>query len=191
VPDVSDRCPDQAETVNGFADEDGCPDDKPVDDTDQDGFKDDVDRCPFDPEDLNGFEDEDGCPDERLKNARVVVTQGSIKINDVIYFDTGRSTIQERSNSLLDEIAQVMIARPELKRVRVEGHTDDVGNDMSNLRLSQERAEAVVRYLVSRGVAAQRLDAAGFGEMRPIAPNNLEDGRAQNRRVEFIIVDRE
>jgi outer membrane protein OmpA-like peptidoglycan-associated protein len=191
VNDVADRCPDAAETVNGVSDEDGCPDDKPPEDSDGDGINDDQDRCPRDAEDLNEFEDTDGCPDERLKNARVVVTAGSIKIKDVIYFDTGKSSIQERSHSLLDEIATVILEHREIKRIRVEGHTDDVGNDLTNLKLSQARAEAVVRYLVSKGVAAERLDAAGFGEMRPIAPNTSDEGRSQNRRVEFIIVDRD
>jgi outer membrane protein OmpA-like peptidoglycan-associated protein len=191
IVDTADKCPDQAETVNGFTDEDGCPDDKPVEDSDGDGFKDDVDRCPYDAEDLNGFEDEDGCPDDRLKNARVVVTKSSIKINDVIYFDTGKATIQERSFSLVDEIAKVIGEHPELKKIRVEGHTDNVGDDTRNFKLSQARAEAVVAYLTAHGVDGSRLDAAGFGEMRPIATNDTDEGRAQNRRVEFIIVDRD
>lgn len=191
IPDTADRCPDQAETVNGFDDEDGCPDDKPVEDSDGDGFKDDVDRCPYDAEDLNGFEDEDGCPDDRLKNARVVVTQSSIKINDVIYFELAKATIQDRSFDLLDELAQVIQKHPEIKKLRVEGHTDNTGDDLSNLKLSQARAESVVAYLKDHGIDGSRLDAAGFGEMRPIASNDAEDGRAQNRRVEFIIVDRD
>ena len=191
VNDTADRCPDQAETKNGFQDEDGCPDDKPVEDSDGDGFKDDVDRCPYDPEDKNDFEDEDGCPDDRLKNARVVVTKEAIKINDVIYFDTGKATIQERSFDLLNELARVIAEHPELKKIRIEGHTDSVGNDLSNLKLSQARAESVKAYLSQHGIDGSRLDAAGFGEMRPIATNDTEDGRAKNRRVEFIIVDRD
>jgi outer membrane protein OmpA-like peptidoglycan-associated protein len=191
LADTQDRCPDQAETVNGFSDEDGCPDDKPVEDSDGDGFKDDVDRCPYDPEDKNGFEDEDGCPDERLKNARVVVTQSAIKINDIIYFDTAKATIQERSNDLLTELAKVINEHPEIKKIRIEGHTDSKGDDLSNLRLSQARAESVAAWLKSHGVDGSRLDAAGFGEMRPIATNDTEEGRSQNRRVEFIIVDRD
>ncbi len=191
IVDTQDRCPDQAETINSFDDEDGCPDDKPVEDSDGDGFKDDVDRCPYDPEDINQFEDEDGCPDDRLKNARVVVTKEAIKIKEVIYFDTGKATIQTRSYDLLDEIARVIGEHPELKKIRIEGHTDSVGNDLSNLKLSQARAESVAAYLKGKGVDGSRLDAAGFGEMRPIATNDTDDGRSQNRRVEFIIVDRD
>ncbi|MFZ5479710.1 MAG: OmpA family protein [Myxococcota bacterium] len=191
VADAADRCPDQPEQVNGYMDDDGCPDDKPVEDSDGDGMKDDIDRCPYDAEDLNNFEDEDGCPDERLRTARVVVTKEAIKINDVIFFDFGKATIQERSYDLLNEIAQVIGEHKELKRIRIEGHTDNVGDDIMNLKLSQARAESVKAYLVSRGVDAARLDPRGFGEMNPISTNDTEEGRAQNRRVEFIIVDRD
>jgi len=191
IPDAKDRCADKAETVNGNLDEDGCPDDEAVGDIDQDGFADDIDRCPYDPEDLNSFEDEDGCPDERLKNARIVVTNEAIKIKEVIYFDTGKASIQSRSYDLLDELGRVIAEHPELRKIRIEGHTDAVGNDLSNLKLSQARAESVAAYLRSKGIEGSRLDAAGFGEMRPIASNDTEDGRAQNRRVEFIIVDRD
>ncbi len=191
VADMSDRCPDQAETMNGNEDEDGCPDDQPSADSDGDTFADNIDRCPYDPEDLNQFEDDDGCPDERLKNARVVISGSSIKIKDVINFDPGKSIILPSSFALVDEIALVISQHPELKKVRVEGHTDNKGDPLKNLKLSQSRAEAVVKYLVGKGIAADRLDAAGFGEMRPIADNKTEDGRAQNRRVEFIIVDRD
>mgnify|MGYP003329071635 FL=1 len=127
-----------------------------VEDSDGDGFKDDVDRCPYDPEDKNDFEDEDGCPDDRLKNARVVVTKEAIKINDVIYFDTGKATIQERSFDLLNELARVIAEHPELKKIRIEGHTDSVGNDLSNLKLSQARAESVKAYLSQHGIEIGR-----------------------------------
>jgi outer membrane protein OmpA-like peptidoglycan-associated protein len=221
VNDDMDRCPDQMETVNGYLDNDGCPDEKPVDDTDGDGYKDDVDRCPYDAEDMDGFEDEDGCPDkdndgdsvpdasDKCPNERevfnsfqdedgcpdeaqrVVVEASRIVINDVIYFDTGKSTIQSRSFELLDEIASVILAHPEIKKIRIEGHTDSDGSDIANLRLSQARAEAVRDYLVSKGVDASRLDAAGFGESRPVADNTNAEGKAKNRRVEFIIVEKD
>ena len=112
-------------------------------------------------------------------------------IKEKIFFDFGKATIQQRSYSLLDEIASVIEAHPELKVIRVEGHTDNVGSDVANLKLSQARAESVKKALMQRGIAANRLDAAGFGEMRPISTNETEDGRAMNRRVEFIIVERE
>jgi outer membrane protein OmpA-like peptidoglycan-associated protein len=165
-------------------DEDGCPDEAPVDDTDGDGYKDDVDRCPYDAENFNGFEDEDGCPDKR-----VIVENDFIRITERIYFDTGKTTIQDRSMSLIDEIAQTLVDNPHLKKVRVEGHTDSVGSETRNLKLSQGRARSVAKALSSRGIASDRLDAVGFGEIRPIETNKTKEGRQANRRVEFIIVE--
>lgn len=219
VADVDDRCPDEAETVNDYMDDDGCPDDKPIDDTDGDGYKDDIDRCPYDAEDFDDFEDEDGCPEKDNDNdgvldeddqcplvreiingvedtdgcpdeGRVVVDKSSIKITERIYFDFGKATIQARSTSLIDEIAAVIKGNPDLKKIRVEGHTDNVGSDVANLKLSQGRADAVKAALIQRGIEASRLDAVGFGEMRPIDSNDNEQGRQNNRRVEFIIVER-
>ena len=186
ILDVSDRCPNEAETSNGYQDEDGCPDSEPVLDTDGDGYNDDVDRCPYDAEDFDGEEDEDGCPDRR-----VVIEKNFIKIKEKIYFEFGKSAIQERSFSLIDEIAETIAANPQLKKIRVEGHTDSKGSEMANLKLSQARADSVMKAIASRGVEKDRLEAAGFGEMRPIDTNDTDEGRASNRRVEFIIVDQE
>ena len=186
ILDVSDRCPNEAETNNGYQDEDGCPDSEPILDTDGDGYNDDVDRCPYDAEDFDGEEDEDGCPDKR-----VVIENNFIKIKDKIYFEFGKSAIQSRSFSLIDEIAETIAANPQLKKIRVEGHTDSKGSEMANLKLSQARANSVMKAIAARGIEKDRLDAAGFGEMRPIETNDTDEGRAANRRVEFIIVDQE
>lgn len=220
ILDEDDQCPDDPEIVNGFQDEDGCPDEKPIEDTDGDGYKDDVDRCTVDPEDFDEFQDEDGCPeadndgdgivdqDDQCPNdrevyngvddtdgcpdeGRVVLEASQIRILDKIYFEFNKAIIRPVSFSLLDEIAAVILQHPELLKIRIEGHTDDVGNDVYNLKLSQQRADAVRAALVERGVDQGRLDAVGFGEMRPLETNETEDGRAINRRVEFIIVDRE
>ena len=221
ILDVADRCPDEPETLNGYMDEDGCPDNEPVEDSDGDGYRDDVDRCPYDPEDFDGMEDEDGCPeldndndgipDDRDKcpndrevfnhfededgcpddTPRVVVTEESIEINDVIHFEFAKADIRPESFGLMDEIASVIVDHPDLLKIRVEGHTDAIGDDVSNLKLSQARAESVVTYLGQAGVEPSRLDPVGFGEMRPIETNETDEGRAKNRRVEFIIVKRD
>jgi outer membrane protein OmpA-like peptidoglycan-associated protein len=221
ILDVADRCPDEPETLNGYMDEDGCPDNEPIDDSDGDGYRDDVDRCPYDPEDFDGFEDEDGCPELDNDNdgipddrddcpdvrevfnhfededgcpddtPRVVVTEEAIEINDVIHFEFAKAEIRPESFGLMDEIAQVVIDHPELIKIRIEGHTDAVGDDVSNLKLSQARAESVMAYLVQSSVEPERLDPVGFGEMRPIDTNETDEGRAKNRRVEFIIVKRD
>jgi outer membrane protein OmpA-like peptidoglycan-associated protein len=84
----------------------------------------------------------------------------------------------------LDSVAAALVANPTV-RVEIAGHTDDVGSAESNQRLSQARAEAVRRYFVSKGVAADRMEARGFGESRPITTNATVEGRAANRRVEM------
>jgi len=187
VPDISDRCPLAPETMNGHRDEDGCPDEPDYGDRDRDGILDSVDRCPDRAEVFNGVEDNDGCPDQ----GRVSVTAGAIKISERIYFDTGLATIQARSNSLLEEIASVLKSNPSITKVRVEGHTDNVGNEGTNLRLSQARADSVRKHLIGAGVASERLESRGFGETYPVVDNSTAEGRAANRRVEFIIVDRD
>src|SRR5690606_2019927 len=107
------------------------------------------------------------------------------------YFRTNRATIDRRSFPLLDQVAAVLNAHPEILRVRVEGHTDSRGNDARNLRLSRQRAEAVVKYLVRTGdVESSRLDAVGFGEQQPVTPDaETPEELESNRRVEFVIVE--
>ncbi|HMG52028.1 MAG TPA: OmpA family protein [Kofleriaceae bacterium] len=104
-----------------------------------------------------------------------------------VQFATGSSRIDRRSEPLLDQISQALIANPDVGKVLVEGHTDNVGDPRLNQRLSEERAAAVREALIRRGVDGDRLATRGFGESRPIAPNKSPAGRANNRRVEFII----
>ena len=100
-------------------------------------------------------------------------------------FDTGSATIQASSNSQLDEVAAMLKSASQLT-LEVGGHTDNVGNADANLKLSEARAAAVVKALVSRGVAASRLTAKGYGQTAPVADNRTDAGRAKNRRVELV-----
>ena len=172
IPDVEDRCPNEAETYNNVQDDDGCPDEE-LGDKDDDGITDDVDRCPYDAEDFDGDREDDGRPDE----GRVVVEKTNIKINDTIYFDTGKDTI-ERSFDLLDEIASVINANPQLKKIRIEGHTDSVGGDPNNLRPSQARAAAVLKYLVNKGIE----DGRPSPGLRRDGPHRQQRHRGGSRR---------
>jgi OOP family OmpA-OmpF porin len=103
-----------------------------------------------------------------------------------IQFDLGSATISPASEAILDQVVAVLAANPELVLV-VEGHTDDSGGTASNQVLSEQRARAVVDYLVAGGVAGERLTAVGLGETEPIADNGTEEGRQQNRRIEFAV----
>jgi outer membrane protein OmpA-like peptidoglycan-associated protein len=204
ILDDEDTCIEQPEDKDGFEDADGCPDP----DNDQDGVLDVVDACPVNP----GPAANRGCPDtdrdgdtvvDRLDNCPdepgtvdnhgckakqlVVVTADRLELLDAVYFDTGKDTIQKKSFDLLDNVAAVVTAHPEIKKLFVDGHTDNVGKPALNRDLSQRRANSVKRYLVSKGVSADLLDPRGFGDTKPIVPNSSEKGRAKNRRVEFLI----
>jgi len=214
IPDNLDRCPLSPEDKDGFQDEDGCPDP----DNDNDGITDVMDACPNDPgpienrgcpvtdRDKDGIADPvDACPDEPgvpdpdpkkngcpRKLSMVVVKKDRIELKHQITFEFGKSAIKgAQSFLILDQVSQALRDYPGIKKVRVEGYTDSVGGKLTNQQLSLARAEAVVRYLLAKGLEETRIDAVGFGMDRPIATNATEKGRAQNRRTEFNIVDRE
>jgi outer membrane protein OmpA-like peptidoglycan-associated protein len=113
-----------------------------------------------------------------------------IDIKDSVYFDTGKATIQARSNALLDEVTQIMTDHPELTKLRVEGHTDSRGSASSNKTLSQKRADAVLAYLTGKGVETTRLSAVGYGEEKPIDKREVAEAWEKNRRVDFFVEER-
>ena len=126
-----------------------------------------------------------------LKESRVRLTETRVVILDKVFFEFDSAVIKPESIGLLDEVAATMLDHPELRRVEVQGHTDDQGTDEYNKKLSQDRAEAVMNYLVSTGVPGNRLTATGYGEAQPLQKGITEDARATNRRVEFHIIDRD
>lgn len=118
---------------------------------------------------------------------RVVVTKERLELKEKVFFETGKADVRSESLGLLDEVATALKDNAEVKRVVVEGHTDNKGNKAKNLKLSKGRAEAVRAYLIKQGVEPARLEAKGFGSARPIADNATPKGRDENRRVEFVI----
>jgi outer membrane protein OmpA-like peptidoglycan-associated protein len=102
-----------------------------------------------------------------------------------INFDTGKSIIRDESKPIIEQIVQMMKSNPDLK-IGVEGHTDNVGTPASNKTLSEARAKSVVSAIVGQGISPDRLSPAGYGQDKPIADNNTEEGRAKNRRVELV-----
>jgi outer membrane protein OmpA-like peptidoglycan-associated protein len=168
-----DKCPD----APGTAEMDGCPD------TDFDFIPDPQDACPDEP----GPATNDGCPigEEPL----VELESDRLSLKDAINFETGKDTILPRSDRILDSIAQILKENIDsVPRIRVEGHTDNVGSAAYNKDLSQRRSQSVVNALVKRGIAAEKLLPVGYGFDRPVAKNDTAKGRALNRRVEFTIL---
>jgi outer membrane protein OmpA-like peptidoglycan-associated protein len=159
-----------------------------VRDSDGDGIPVDVDKCPNEPETYNGFEDEDGCPD--VGPTTVEIKNGMIQLTDRVEFATGSDKIQgKKSFQVLDAVVGVMNGHKEVSLVEIQGHTDNAGVADQNRKLSTRRAEAVVKYLVSKGIDPKRLTATGFGPDKPLADNKTAIGRQKNRRVELHIID--
>jgi len=208
IADVDDECPLDPEDMDTFEDEDGCPDP----DNDKDERPDVSDRCPLQPEDIDGFEDEDGCPDPDNDNdgipdvddecpmepgtvdgngcpTKIRVEGDRIIILDRVEFATSKDVILERSTQILQEVRATLAANPDIRKLRVEGHTDSRGNKRKNLDLSRRRARSVVRWLVEHEIAAERFEAWGCGHTVAIEDNKTKSGRQANRRVEFRIID--
>ena len=201
VPDLIDRCPD----VPGPASNQGCPEPQkpaecappppleialplvslppPPPDRDHDGVPDAEDNCPDQP----GPASNHGCP-ETVKQL-VVLNGEKLDILEKVYFATNKSIIQPRSFPLLDQVAQLLKSHPELTRLEVQGHTDNVGDPKKNQALSQARAQAVVDYLVRANIEQSRLVAKGYGQTQPLVPNNSKSSREKNRRVEFHVLE--
>ena len=170
IADKDDSCPNEA----GPAENKGCP----WPDKDGDGIIDKDDLCPDKP----GVVANKGCPE---------VTEAVRKtLNDyakTILFDTGKASIKFESAEILSNIADIL-KEYSYARFNVDGHTDSVGSEALNQRLSEERAQSVVDWLVENGIEKSRLVSAGYGESKPLMPNNTRAGRDRNRRVEINLI---
>ena len=165
VSDNRDHCPGTAGGAS--VDNDGCAINM---DADGDGINDANDQCP-------------GTARGVAVNNRGCELQANIKL-DHVQFNTGTAELDVRSRSILDKVADVLKQNPHLS-FEIAGHTDNTGNYKANVKLSQQRAEAVRRYLINEGVAADRLSAKGYGPDKPVATNATYQGRRLNRRVEL------
>ncbi len=159
-------------------------------DNDGDGVLDARDRCPNEAETRNGIADEDGCPED---TAAIEVVGNQIRIRNgfAINFDIGRDSVVETSRPVIEAIV-TLLRNPAynwIRRIRLDGHTDDVGEPAANLDLSQRRVRRVGAMLVANGVAPDRLTFGFYGESRPVDMGSTEEARARNRRVEMFIID--
>ena len=169
VIDSKDRCPN---TPKGIAvDASGCPKD-----TDGDGVYDSLDKCPGTPKGI--AVDNDGCP---------VPIPEKLTMKLLVEFDFNKAVIHPQFHGELEKFANFMIAYPQTKTV-IEAHTDNIGSERYNLKLSQRRAESVIKYLADKfGIDRTRLSAKGYGFSKPVADNKTAAGRQRNRRVEAQI----
>ncbi|NUP09872.1 MAG: OmpA family protein [Polyangiaceae bacterium] len=182
IADRSDACPNVKGSRSDDPSKNGCP----APDGDKDGIADVDDACPSE----RGFPNPDkahhGCPKE------VRVTSGEIVILRQVRFKFGQSaldqTVDPVSDDLLTEVRDVIQEHPEIETIEVQGHADDMGTADFNKTLSQQRAEAVRRWLTTRGIDPKRLVAKGYGSTVPVASNTTDEGRQRNRRVQFVII---
>ena len=170
IIDGDDNCPNEA----GPSANNGCP----WPDSDGDGVLDKDDQCPNEV----GTVANNGCP-EVTEAVRAALNAYA----KTILFDTGKSSIKEQSQGVLNDIIAILkdYSRAEFT---IEGHTDSVGSESSNMKLSDARANSVMHYLIDNGIASNRLSAKGYGESNPLASNDTRAGKANNRRVEINLV---
>jgi outer membrane protein OmpA-like peptidoglycan-associated protein len=141
---------------------------------------------------LNGASGDEATLEIVLRPARVSMGDNKLTLRERVFFELDSDVIKGESFSLLDEVADLLNDHPEVRRIEVQGHTDDQGDDEYNMDLSQRRAESVRQYLIEQGgVKEGRLVAKGYGESTPLQPNTSEEARAGNRRVEFVMKERQ
>jgi outer membrane protein OmpA-like peptidoglycan-associated protein len=137
----------------------------------------------------HGHFDVTGSPIAKADPPRVEVKETKLEIRDKIQFEYSKAVISRASYDLMDEIADVIKHNPQIKKIQIEGHASADGSARYNRTLSAGRANAVKKYLVDHGVPADELTAVGFGSEKPVGDNTTAEGREQNRRVEFTIID--
>ena len=179
IPDAEDACPDLRGVKSDDPTQNGCPPD-----TDGDGIRDDVDACPHEKGKPDPDPTKNGCP-------TVHVTEQENVILEQVQFKTGSAVILPASDDLLTQVATVFAEHTEIKKIEVQGHTDNRGGKQYNMKLSQRRAASVVKWLTTRGdVDRARLTSQGYGFDQPISDNDTPEGRQKNRRVQFKILER-
>lgn len=181
ILDDDDACPDEPGVPSEDPKKNGCP--KPKD-SDGDGITDDLDACPNEPGPANDDPKKNGCP-------KAVMVEGEVKILERIEFDTGKATLRPESDGVLRAVADILVQHKEIKRIQVQGHTDNRGAKAFNRTLSDKRAASVKKWLIDHGVDTSRLESKGFGQDKPIDTNETDSGRQNNRRVQFIILEKE
>jgi OOP family OmpA-OmpF porin len=185
IPDAEDACPLVRGPRTSVLATNGCAE-KPVVapvvevDSDSDGLPDARDACPNAAGKTSSDPQTSGCP-------VAFVTTGRIRVNGDVAFRAGSAVLEASSSVVLEAVKTVVLEHPELRRIRVEGHTDNDGSVAQNQALSEARAAAVATWLVTHGVEPSRISSTGLGSSKPLVSNDDDEGRRHNRRVEFHI----
>jgi large repetitive protein len=215
VINSADKCPDEPEDLDGFEDEDGCPDldndgdgipdsidkcpNEPEDmdgfqdvdgcddpDNDGDGIPDVVDKCPLQPETINGYQDDDGCPDKG--SSVVMVMPDRIELFEPIRFRGDSARLADKSAGVLKQVAATMRAQSDIAKLRIAVHVHPSGD--SDQSRSEERARVIKEYLVRLGVEPERLQVRGYGSSKPLMSGSQRNAKDVNDRVELVILEK-
>jgi OmpA-OmpF porin, OOP family len=186
IPDEKDGCPKEAGPVSQDPAKNGCAP-PPNPDVDADGVLDVEDACPQDRGVKSADSKMNGCKTlVRIKDKQIAITQA-------IEFRIARiepPPIESASEAVLAQIKETLAEHPEIARLEIGAHTDDQGQESFNVKVSQSRADSVKKWLVEHGIAEGRLTSVGYGPKKPIASNKTKEGRAQNKRIEFMILEK-
>jgi outer membrane protein OmpA-like peptidoglycan-associated protein len=180
--DPDDECPQEAEDKDGFEDENGCPDP----DNDGDRIADVDDACPDEAEVMNGIKDQDGCPDKGL----IVMVENRVVVGEKVLFKTARARVKRAGRKTLEAIIELFNQHPEWDRIVIEGHADSRGTSEYNQWLSEKRARKTRDAMVKLGMPADKIEAVGFGESRPLMEGKTDEAMQKNRRVEFVMIEK-
>ncbi|WP_437682751.1 OmpA family protein [Sorangium sp. So ce131] len=183
IVDASDACPKAKGPASEDPKRNGCPDDP-----DGDGIRAAADACPNERGQPDPDPRQNGCPKFVRVSADEITTSKPVQF--IVYGKTRAETVDPVSDEILYEVRDAIQQNPDIELVEVQGHTDDSGSEEYNLRLSQERADAVLSWLVAAGVPRERLVAKGYGFEHPLGDNRVKTGRQKNRRVQFMIIKR-
>jgi len=178
ILDSADACPMLVGVATADPKTNGCPSDK-----DGDGIYDSADACPDVPGSASPVPEKNGCP-------KATLTATEIVIDDTIEFELGKAALLPESRAILEAVAGILKANPDITKIEVQGHTDDEGNRTVNRKLSQERAQAVFEAIVALGIEKTRLAAKGYGSEKPLVKEKTDEARTKNRRVQFLVLKR-
>lgn len=189
-----DACPDTREDLDGYLDQDGCPDldEDPQQiaqecppDEDRDAIADAVDRCPTEAESYDGRDDDDGCPDGT--SPTVLREDGRLVVQPPVVFEYDHSRLRREAEPSLDALASYLAHHRELTRVEIQGHLGEEAH--GSQQLDRDRARAVADALVARGVARERLQPQAYGFTRPLPGTDPRHPERRNWRIEYAILE--